>query len=403
MTHRFPAIWSIRNSIAATAVGALAVASPACASNYVVIHDFTGGKDGATPGYTLTPDGDGRFLGATHDGGKGYGTIFELKQKNGSWKVAPVYDFDDTQGQPGWGVVRSKRRLYINAGYASVLGGPCGSALQLQKSEGAPGAKWTATLMRTYVKSEDGCPTGNLLVDKNGNVFGVTQDGSANGWGSVFELSPSGSGWTETILHTFTGGGDGGAPYSELIGDDSGNLYGTSTACASGCWGTVFELSPSGSGYDFKTLYAFTGGADGGQPTAGLLMDKEGNLYGAAESAGPSGGGVVFKLTPSGSSWSYSVLASLSGTGGPVAALTMDKVGNLYGTSFFDGADGFGSVFELRHTAKGWKYESLHDFTGGPDGGYPGGGVVLDRDGGLYGTTVLGGANGLGVVYRITP
>lgn len=403
MTHRPPTTLSIRNPAAVLAFGAFFLASPACASTFAVIHDFTGGKDGATPGYTLAAEGDGLFLGAAHDGGKGYGTIFELKQKDGVWKVSPLYDFDDKQGQPGWGVVRSGRRLYVNAGYASVLGGPCGSALQLQKSKGAPGAKWAATLMRTYVKSEDGCPTGDLLVDRNGNVFGVTQDGGADGWGSVFELTPSGSDWTETILHTFTGGSDGGAPYSGLIADDSGNLYGTASACQSGCWGTVFELSPSGSGYDFKTLYSFAGGSDGGQPTAGLLMDKQGNLLGAAESAGRNGGGVIFELTPSGSSWSYSVLASLSGTGGPVAALAMDKVGALYGTNFFDGAAGFGSVFELRHSARGWKYQTLHDFTGGADGGYPGGGVVLDRNGDLFGTAVLGGANGLGLIYEIAP
>jgi uncharacterized repeat protein (TIGR03803 family) len=381
----------------------LSFAATDAAATFQVIHDFTGGKDGAVPGYTLTKDGNGRFLGAAHDGGAGYGTIFELRRKNDSWAVKALYDFSGDDGQPGWGVVRANGQLYANAGYASVMGGPCGSALDISKPHGAPAAKWTSVVMRTYVKSQDGCPTGNLLVDASGNVFGVTQNGGANNWGSVFELSPNGSGWTETILHAFTGGpDDGGAPYSGLIEDGAGNLYGTATACASGCWGTVFELTPSEEGWVYKVLYAFKGGADGGQPTAGLLMDKEGNLFGAAESAGPTRGGTIFELSPSDGSWHYQVLASMSGTGGPVAALAMDKTGNLYGTNFFDGADSYGSVFKVKHTAKGWRYQTLHDFTGGADGGYPGGGVVLDKDGSLYGTAVIGGANSLGVIYQIT-
>lgn len=385
------------------ALAGLCCVSSSSAATFQVIHDFTGGKDGAVPGYTLVPEGKGRFLGAAHDGGAGYGTIFELKQKKEAWHVKPLFDFTGDEGQPGWSVVRAGGKLYTNAGAASVMGGPCGSALELSKPSGAPGAKWSATVMRTYVKSQDGCPTGNLLVDKQGNVFGVTQNGGGDNWGSVFELTPNGSGWTETILHTFTGApDDGGAPYSELVSDDAGNLYGTATACQSGCWGTVFELSPSDSGWTYKVLYAFTGGADGGQPTAGLLRDKEGNLYGAAESAGPQGGGAIFELSPSGGHWTYSVLAAMSGTGGPVAALSMDRTGNLYGTNFFDGADGYGSVFKLKRTVKGWKYQTLHDFTGGADGGFPGGGVVQDESGALLGTTVLGGANGMGVLYRIT-
>jgi hypothetical protein len=395
---RLPSI--AKHVCAAVTVAAGLIPAASAAATFQVIHDFTGGKDGSIPGYTLVPDGDGRFVGATHDGGKGSGTVFEFKQAKDAWKVKPLYDFTDHDGQPGWSADLAKGKLYTNAGYASVMGGPCGSALQLSKDPSS--GKWSSTLMRTYVKSEDGCPTGNLLADRNGNVFGVTQDGSANGWGSVFELTPSSGGWTETLLHTFTGDADdGGAPYSELIADDAGNLYGTATDCASGCWGTVFELSPSGSDWTYKVLYAFTGGDDGGQPTAGLLMDKEGNLFGAAESAGSKGGGTVFELSPSKGGWKYNVLASMTGTGGPVAALTMDKVGNLYGTNFFDGASQNGSVFTLKHTTKGWKYQTLHDFTGGADGGLPGGGVVLDKSGNLYGTAVLGGANGLGVIYQI--
>src|SRR5207248_4584500 len=135
-----------------------------------------------------------------------------------------------------------------------------------------------------------GCPTGNLVLDASGNVYGVTQDGGANGWGSIFELSKSGGTWTQTILYSFEGGSDGGAPYAGPIFDKAGNLYGTATArgnagCGQGC-GTVYELSPGTSGWTYTVIYSFTGGDDGGQPTAGVVLDKLGNLYGAAEAYG---------------------------------------------------------------------------------------------------------------------
>jgi hypothetical protein len=205
------------------------------------------------------------------------------------------------------------------------------------------------TLMWTYTEDVDGCPTGNLVLDHAGNAYGVTQDGGPNGWGSVLELSPSGSTWTETILYAFQGEGDGGTPYSGLIFDKAGNLYGAATrggnsGCGEGC-GTVFELSPSQSGWTYNVLYTFQGGDDGGAPVAGLVRDKAGNLYGATESYGANGGGTVFELSPSQSGWSFNVLASPSGDTGPVVALTLDSAGTIYGTNYRDGADDYGSIF----------------------------------------------------------
>jgi uncharacterized repeat protein (TIGR03803 family) len=290
--------------------------------------------------------------------------------------------------------------------YASVLGGPCGTAMRLRPSPTPPRSvfdTWNGTALRTYVKSEEGCPTGNLLLDSAGNLYGVTQDGGANGWGSVFELTPSGSGWTESILYAFQGQNDGGAPYSGLIMDSAGNLYGTTAAAGANRQGVVFELKSSGGGWSEQVLYTFQGGNDGGQPVAGLIFDSAGNLYGATASWGSGGGGTVFKLASSGGSWTYSVLTSLTGSDGPVASLTMDSHGTLYGTTFMDDSFGYGSVFKLTPSGGGWTYADLHDFTGGTDGGYPGGGVVLDSAGNLYGTAVTGGTNGLGVLYEITP
>lgn len=148
-------------------------------------------------------------------------------------------------------------------------------------------------------------------------------------------------------------------------------------------------------------LYTFQGGNDGGSPVAGLVFDKAGNLYGATESYGANSGGTVFELSPSQSGWTFNILASLSGNTGPVAALTLDRSGTIYGTNYRDGADNCGSVFEVSQSNGTWTYTDLYDFTGGSDGGYPGGGVTVDKNGNLYGTTVLGGSNNYGVVWEI--
>jgi hypothetical protein len=320
-----------------------------------------------------------------------------MAKKKSGWSVKPIYNFSGEDGQPGWGVTLDKGSIYTNATYASVFGGSCGSAIQVQHGQ--------ETLMWTYTKDVDGCPTGNLVIDKAGNAYGVTQNGGPNGWGAVVELSPSNGSWTETILYAFKGSSDGGAPYSGLVFDKAGNLYGTATragasGCGQGC-GTVFELSPSQSGWSYQVIYTFTGGNDGGQPTAGLVLDKSGNLYGAAESFGANGGGTVFELSPSQSGWSFSLLASLTGSGGPVVALTLASPTVIYGTNFFDGADGYGSIFQLTQSGGNWTYKDLHDFTGGADGGYPGGGVTIDAKGNLFGDAVLGGADNFGVVWEI--
>ena len=381
-------------------VSVCAVSGYASAASFKVVHDFSNGADGGVPGYTLVLK-HGHLYGAASQGGNGYGTVFDLFQKGRKWRLAPIFDFTGDEGQPGWGVTFQKGSIYTNAMYEEVQGGPCGTALQLNKSGTR---ERQATAMHTFVYKNDGCNSGNLISDPAGNVYGVTQIGGPNGWGAVIELSPAGSGWTETILYGFTGGLDGGAPYSEVLRDAKGNLFGTASACGGGvCNGTVFELSPKKSGWAFSTLHAFSGGADGGQPVAALIMDKTGNLYGAATSGGAKGGGTVFELSPAGGTWNFNVLTSLTGTDGPVAALALDDAGNIYGTNYMDGANGVGSVFKLAPAGNRWKYRDLHDFTGAADGGYPGGGVVVDADGNLFGTAVTGGADGWGVVYEITP
>ena len=380
----------------------------ASAASFNVIHNFTNGADGGVPGYTLAyRSRDGMFFGAAMQGGLGNGTVFSFYHaRNKQWKFNTIYDFTSQDGQPLWGVTLNQGGIYTNASYNSVFGGPCGSAIQLHKGIQFPGpAVRTETPMHTFAADIDGCNSGNLLVDKRGTAFGVTQLGGAGGGGgTVFELAPlpDGNAWAELTLYSFRGDLDGSSPHSALVRDSAGNLYGTASGCQPGkCSGTVFKLHPGPFGWIFSTLHVFKGGNDGGGPVAGLLL-KNGNLYGATTSAGANGGGTVFELSPAKDGWSFKVLASMAGSGGPVASLAMDGAGNLYGTNAMDGANGLGSVFKLTPGQQGWTYQDLHDFTGGADGGYPGGGVIFDNAGNMFGTATTGGAGNWGVVYEIT-
>ena len=249
-----------------------------------------------------------------------------------------------------------------------------------------------------------------MIFDKAGNLYGTTYTGGMANRGVVFELTPSGSGWTETVLHSFTGSPDGAYPSSGMTFDPAGNLYGTtqSGGCSTGC-GTVFELTPSLSGWTETVLYNFRGPNDGVVPYGGLVLDPAGNLYGTTPYGGAGGGGTVFELTPSNGGWVFGVLYSfvLEGTGGPTDTLARSAAGNLYGTVFsggnFNGCSGYGcgSVFELSPSGGGWIFTSLHEFHDGKDGGNPYAGVILDPAGNLYGTTsgLLGGD---GSVFEIT-
>jgi uncharacterized repeat protein (TIGR03803 family) len=218
---------------------------------------------------------------------------------------------------------------------------------------------------------------------------------------------------TERVLHSFDLS-DGAEPYSGLIFDSQGNLYGTSFTGGSGKGqGTVFELSPaSGGNWTETVLHSFTGGSDGGNPFAGVIFDAQGNIYGTTENGGTNGFGVVFKLIPeSGGTWTETVLHSFTGgTDGqyPDSLLVFDSAGNLYGTTFGGGApSGLGTVFKLRPVGGNWKENVVHRFKGGSDGAYPFG-VVFDTAGNLYGATEQGGSSacenlGCGTVFKMTP
>jgi uncharacterized repeat protein (TIGR03803 family) len=267
---------------------------------------------------------------------------------------------------------------------------------------------WTESVLYRFKGRSDGENPlfGDLVFDQAGNLYGTTYFGGrgrncSGNCGVIYELSPSNGGWKEGVLYAFQGGEDGYEPYSGVIFDKSGNLYGTTTQGGDpggGFCGTVYQLTPTDSGWTHKVIYSFHNGSDGACPYGGLIMDQSGNLYGTTA----CGGGTVFMLSPSNGNWIFTLLYDLPySSGGPSGSLVMDAGGNLYGTTMG------GTIFKLARSDSGWAYTDLHDFSNLSDGYVPKGGLIFDSNGNLYGTTYRGGGcdlyYGCGVVFEITP
>jgi uncharacterized repeat protein (TIGR03803 family) len=256
-------------------------------------------------------------------------------------------------------------------------------------------------------------PKGNLVFDSAGNLYGATSSGGAGGYGTVFELIPgTGGTWNEKLLRSFNMT-NGWADLSGLIFDASGNLYGTTDG--GGGFGNVFELRHRQSGgWGEKVLYTFAhNGSDPSNPWSGLISDTAGNLYGTGIGGGAYYYGAVFELTPAaGGTWTETVLHSFAHNGydgtSPYGGLVFDSAGNLYGTTTEGGAYGeygWGTVYELSPAAGGgWTETVLHNFNDdGTDGTLPEAGLIVDASGNLYGTTSEGGAFNFGTVFELSP
>jgi uncharacterized repeat protein (TIGR03803 family) len=282
-----------------------------------------------------------------------------------------------------------------------------------------PSSAWAATKFKTVHQFKAPGPVGGLISDSAGNLYGTTVGGGTDGFGTVFELSPDGSGgWKEKLLHSFTYRG-GTNPYGSLVFDSAGNLYGTTqnggslNACQKHGCGVVFELSPNGTGgWTEKVLHTFQDGQDGFNPFAGLTLDSAGNLYGTTYFGGANCRcGTVFELSPkSDGTWTEKVIHSFNdnGTDGyfPYAGVILDSAGNLYGTTVAGlNAMTGGTVFRLSPGKDGsWKESVLHSFGSyGKHGGQPYGGLIFDSSGNLYGTTLGGGPYHSGAVFELTP
>jgi uncharacterized repeat protein (TIGR03803 family) len=332
---------------------------------FAPLYDFAGAPDGAFSDSRVLVASDGSLYGATSSGGNaectasqyGCGTVFNLKPKPSVCRSVLCF-WDETQ-------------LY------RFDGGDGGSNV---------------------------FPYGDLTTDASGNLYGgAAGDPSSGGCGLIYELV-NGT-WTENVLYTFSCGNDGFSPLGGVVFDKSGNLYGPTYGGGQYSNGVIFELTPSGSGWTQNVIYAFQGRSDGGIPIGGLIFDAAGNMYGTTSGGGENGGGTVFELSQSGGGWTFTVLCNVSYTsrGGPQGNLVMDSAGNLYGASFGSGANQQGSVFKATFPFSDPDCTDIYSFTGGTDGGGPYDGLALDASGNLYGTASNGGNKNRGVVFELTP
>ncbi len=283
--------------------------------------------------------------------------------------------------------------------------------LTLALAPGARAANKSKLLYAFKGHTDGGDPSGSMIFDQAGNLYGTTQGGGSSGSGTVFELSPNQDGsWTESVLYSFTGGNDGDRPFASLIFDSVGNLYSTTYAGGNDRAGTVFELSQNQDGSWTESVLLSFNFTNGSGPTTGLIFDSTGNLYGSTTEGGEYGDGTIFQLTqnPDGS-WTETLLHSFTGGSDgnypDHGGLVFDTAGNLYGTTYEGGNYGGGTVFELSQNQDGsWTEKVLHQFTGGNNkGAKPESTLIFDKSGDLYGTTLSGGAHGDGNVFELIP
>lgn len=424
-TQNSPSILSSKLRAAAYAVVTCALLllpmQPAQAQTLIPIHDFTGGADGATPATGLTMDRAGNFYGTTGGGGRGrVGVVFKLTKKNSNWILTPLYGFQggsdgsNPQSRP---IIGPDGRLYgtTEEGGGTCDASGCGIVYSLRPPATpcqAVSCPWQETVLHSFSGLDGANPeSGSLAFDQAGNIYGTTQWGGAyyiddthRGYGAVYKLSSSNGGWTESLIYSFSGGADGSRPYGGVSFDNRGDLCGATTSGGGPAGaGTVYCLTPSGSGWSESTIYTFQNQQDGFGPSSDLILDQSGNFYGTTTFGGSGGFGTVYELTPSGGGWTFNLLYAFSGdpSGGPQTLLLAN--GNLYSNLSGYVDHDFGATVELVPTSGGWTQIVLHQFVLGDDGGVPVGSPVMDSAGNLYGMSNLGGTYGPGLVWEITP
>lgn len=255
-------------------------------------------------------------------------------------------------------------------------------------------------------------PHGRLAFDAKGNIYGTTQSGGTNGTGSVYELTPNQSGgWTEQVLYSFSAAGaDGSNPSAGMVIAKDGTMYSTTAGGGAYGAGAIFSLKKTSKGWKETVIHSLDFPADGGFPYDGLMIDASGDLFGVAPAGGTDGYGVVYRLSESKKVWTETVLYNFTDQNGDGSGLywidlISDAAGNIYGATSFGGTNGNGTVWELVYSKakKTYSESILYEFgvSGGGDGNNPYGGLAMDSKGNLYGTTLNGGSSGIGAVYEV--
>jgi uncharacterized repeat protein (TIGR03803 family) len=418
-------------------VAALALLAATCAwsSSAHVLYNFT---FVANPSSGLTIDAAGNAYGTTSAGGyANKGVVYQLSPTTGGHLIYAFHGSDGSFPQ-GNLVFDPAGNLYGTTVHGGANNPPecrignngpgCGVVFKLTPPPHG-GGLWTETVLYNFCSAAnctDGVnPVAGVILDSAGDLYGTTEgggnpgcnDSQGLGCGTVFELQPSQSGWTESVLYAFTGTSfDGGNPLGSLVFDGAGNLFGTVLGPGPAEGGSAFQLSPSGENWSFTVIYGFdgfVGSKDGAGSEAGLIFDSMGNLYGTTAFGGDFGSGTAFELTSAAGSWTESILYSFAGGNDglePKSSLVFDSSGRLYGTTFAGGdtkgclLGGCGTVFRLTPGQGGLWTESLFRFpANGSLGAEPSTPVFLDGAGNIYGTTPIGGSAASGVVFKLVP
>jgi uncharacterized repeat protein (TIGR03803 family) len=355
------------------------------------IFTFNGTSDGNLPESGLVIDSQGNLYGTTYGGGSGTcllgnsnigcGVVFELSQSGGSWSETVLYNFQG--GKDGRNPTLSPMTFDAGGNLYGVtgLGGGSGCPQSLKAGCGVlfkltppakGGASWTEKVLHHFAKKTGTYPYGSLLY-LNGSLYGTTQSGGADGYGTAYESTLKGK---LTVINNFTGASGGYNP-AGLAADSSGNLYGFTLSGGPSNYGLVYKLTSSGTSWTENVLYNFTGQSDGGSPVGAPVLDKSGNIYGNTQ-----GGG------------------------------------NLSDCLYTEQQDGCGVLFEVANSGGKSSESVLHVFSGGTspstaDGSFPSAGLIFGSDGNLYGTTQAGGSGqcidekgtdlGCGIAFSVTP
>ncbi len=361
------------------------------AQTFDVLYNFTGSSDGGNPYAAVLRDTSGNLYSTAANGGSsGKGVVFKVDTR-GTETVLYSFTGGSDGGEPVAGLIRDSAGNFYGTTFS---GGSSDNGVVFKLSKSG-----SETVLHSFAGgSSDGAhPWGGLIQDDKGNIYGTTSGGGASNWGTVFKLSKDG---TETVLHTFVGGeSDGEFPmYTSLVMDKTGNLYGITEQGGPDNLGLVYKLSPSGK---FTLLHGFLGGAtDGCYPYGTPAMDSKGNLYGTAYKCGSSGEGMVWKVTKKGAETVLHNFAGGSSDGAcPYAGVSMDAKGNFYGDTAYGGSSGDGAVYKLN---KKGKLTLLHSFAGS-DGQLPIATLVRDAKGNFYSTAYEGGSYEYGTVWKMTP
>jgi len=401
-------------SVDSATLASVDAARPATRYKYKALYEFCDSSTCPdSPNGDLIFDAAGNLYGTTFEGGDpacglGCGTVFQLSPRaDGTWKLTTIFKFDGKDGAyPLAGLAMDAAgNLYGTTSSDSGLGD--GTVFELSpRGDGT----WRFANILTFNGKNGAVPEARLTLDTAGNLYGSTTAGGnsacdGNGCGLVFQLSPGANGrWKHTTLFEFNGT-DGANPYAPLIFDAAGSLFGTASDGGKFEEGTVFKLSPGKSGVWTRTTLFNFNGADGAFPRGGVVFDAASNLYGTTVGGGGSGFGTVFQLSREGNGrWKHTTLFTFDIANGsqPTAGLIFDPAGNLYGNAN-DGRFGIGIVFRLSSQANGkWKETTLLTFNG-ENGSGPVGGLLFDAAGDLYGWASLQGKRGGGVVFELSP